>query len=84
MTFDPVGPSLADVAGQNQLVPQVDELIDANEPTDVVLVPLSENLFVYPSALPAIGQVVTPNWSAPTDVQRQLDNAGSLRNVLIV
>ncbi len=76
MTFYPFAPCLANVAWQNQLVPQVDELIDSNEPTDVVLVPLSKNLFVYPGALPAIGH--------PTDVQRQLDNAESLRNVLIV
>ena len=83
MTFDPVGPSLADVAWQNQLVPQVDELLDSNEPTDVVLVPLSENLLIHASALPAIRQVVTPRWTAPTDVQRQLDNTRSLRKVLV-
>ena len=63
MTFYPVGPCFADVEWQYQLVPKFDELINSNEPADVVFVPLPEHLLVHPGAIPAIGQVVTPGWT---------------------
>jgi hypothetical protein len=60
VTFYPVGPCFADVEWQYQLVPKFDELVNSNEPADVVFVPLPEHLLVHPGAIPAIGQVVTP------------------------
>jgi hypothetical protein len=64
--------------GQDNLVPQIDQFICANEPANVVFIALTENLFVHASALLAISEVVAARRAAPTDVQRQLHYATDL------
>jgi hypothetical protein len=56
------------VPRQNQLVPQIDQLIRANKPADIVLIALTEDLFVHAGALLTVGEVVLPRRAAPTDV----------------
>jgi hypothetical protein len=54
--------------GQNQLVPQIDQLIRANESADVVFIALTEDLLVHPGALLTISEVVMARRATPTDV----------------
>jgi hypothetical protein len=78
MSAEPRRPRPADVRREHEVIPQGDELLDVDEPTDVVSVAFSKHLFVHPNPVPAIGEVIELGWSAPTNVQRELDNAGGL------
>lgn len=58
--------------GQHELIPHIDEIINPNETTDVVLVSLTEDLLVDPRSLLPIRKVVPARRPTPTDVHGQL------------
>ncbi len=70
--------------GQHQLIPHVDEIINPNETTDVVLVSLTEDLLIDPRSLLPIREVVPARRPTPTDVHRQLDDPAGLFEVNVV
>ena len=67
--------------GQHQLVPEIDEVTHANEPTDVVVVAFAKHLLVDTDAVLPIPHVINPRRTAPSDVKRQLDRADDLLHV---
>ena len=78
MPVEPRGPRPADVRRKHEVIPQRDELLDVDEPANIVSVAFPKHLFVHPNPVPAIGEVIELRWSAPTNVQRELDNSGGL------
>ena len=76
VTSQPVRPCLAHMAGQNNDVPQIDQVVHINETPNVVFITLSKHLFVHAGALPAISQVVSARRAAPANMQWQLHHAG--------
>jgi hypothetical protein len=48
MFAEPGGPSAAYVLGQYELVPQQHQFVDVDVPPDIVVIALSEDLFVNP------------------------------------
>jgi len=78
MALQPVNPGSAYIAGKNEFVPQIDELIGLNEASDVILVALTEDLLVHAGALLAIGKVVASNGTAPTNMQWQFHHTSGL------
>jgi hypothetical protein len=45
---EPPGPCATDVVGQYELIPQYEQLVDVDEPPDIVIVALAEHLLVNP------------------------------------
>ncbi len=78
MPVKPRRPRPPDVRREHEVIPQGDELLDVDEPADVVSVAFPKHLFVHPNPVPAIGEVIELRWSAPPNVQRELDNSGGL------
>lgn len=76
MPAEPRGPRSADVRREHELIPQGDELVDVDEPANVVRVAFPQHLFVHADSVPAVGEVIELRWSTPTNVQRELDNSG--------
>jgi hypothetical protein len=69
----PLGPGLSNANRQDQVIPELKELVDINVETNVVLGPLSQDLFVDPRPVGPVVKVVRDEWSAPSDVEGQLD-----------
>lgn len=59
------------MGGQVERRPQSDQLIDVDEPADVVLGSLGEDLAVHGTAISRVAEVVIPLGSTPTSPQRQ-------------
>lgn len=83
-TSEPLGPSESDVARENQIAPEVDQVVDDDEVADVVVGALGEDLLIDECSVCPIVEVVAPLNSAPTNPRRQLDQAGSLGEVGVI
>ena len=66
---------------QDQLVPQIDEVVDSDESAYIVVVALTQHLLVHPSPVPPVSHVEHARWATPTNVERQLDDSDDLLDV---
>lgn len=71
MLLEPRCPRAPHVTGQHQVRPQLDQMVDVDEPTHVVLGAFCQYLFVDECPISALIKVVSTQWTAPTDAQRQ-------------
>ena len=79
-----VGPGVPDMGRQPQLVPQIQKLVDVDEPADDVVVTFAQNDLVHLGPLRAVSQVPLDSRTAPTHMVRELDDACRLRKAGIV
>jgi hypothetical protein len=61
MTLQPRGPRPSDVLRQIYSVPQLDQVINVDESTDVILIPLAHHQFIYPNTIDNPRKVVFKN-----------------------
>ncbi len=71
-------PGVADMGREPQVLPHVEELVDVDETSDVVVGTLAQHDLVDLGALPPVGQVPSKPWATPADMGRQLDDTGRL------
>ena len=81
MALQPINPGSAHIPGKNELVPQIDQLIGANEAANVIRIALTEDLLVHAGALLAIRKVVAAIRTAPTNMQRQFHHTSDLVDI---
>ncbi len=84
MKLQPINPRLAYVPGQEQVIPQIDQILGPDEVADVVIGALAEDLLIYACSLLPIRQVLGAGRAAPSDVDRQLHNAAGLLDAGVV
>ena len=83
-TLEVSSPSVADMGREPQVFPQVEELVDVDETSDVVVGTLAQHDLIHLSALTPLGQVPLQPWATPADMGRQLDDTGRLLKARVV
>jgi hypothetical protein len=84
MESEPSGPGFPYVRGQDEIVETLLELCDVDVEPHVVFGTLPEYLFVDPESVGQALQVVSSQWSAPSDMPGQDDDARRLRDAGVI
>jgi hypothetical protein len=74
----PGRPGHPDMLGKNEFVPERDQLVNLDEPTDVFVCPFLKDLLVDRDEILFLPEVVCPVRGAPTHVRWQVDEAARL------
>jgi hypothetical protein len=67
------------MARDHQLIPEINQLIDVDDPSDILLGALQEDLFIDPGSISTDRKVVATLRAAPPNVRRQYDHTRRLR-----
>lgn len=84
IVLKPIGPASANHRGENELVPQTGKPIDIDELLDVLFGAFAQYLFIHPAKVPPVVEVVGQRGTAPSDMERQLDEPSGSDLVRVV